>query len=60
MEGWELDGSIYPVARQYMGLQQLEDSGALVGFAPPFHPVMNGFLQSSLTRMFIHLIHSCI
>ncbi|KAL3161164.1 hypothetical protein ABBQ38_009533 [Trebouxia sp. C0009 RCD-2024] len=30
MEGWELDGSIYPVAREYMGLQQLEDSGALV------------------------------
>ena len=30
MEGWELDGSIYPVAREYMGLQQLEESGALV------------------------------
>lgn len=30
MEGWELDGSIYPVAREHMGLQQLEDSGALV------------------------------
>lgn len=32
MEGWELDGSIYPVAREHMGLQQLEDSGALVSF----------------------------
>ncbi|KAL3135876.1 hypothetical protein ABBQ32_007432 [Trebouxia sp. C0010 RCD-2024] len=30
MEGWDLDGSIYPVAREHMGLQQLEDSGALV------------------------------
>lgn len=34
MEGWELDGSIYPVAREYMGLQQLEDSGALVSTDP--------------------------
>ncbi len=31
MEGWELDPKIYPVARDHMGLQQLEDSGALVG-----------------------------
>ena len=30
MEGWELDGNILPVARQFMGLQQLEDSGDLV------------------------------
>ncbi|KAL0022081.1 hypothetical protein WJX79_004526 [Trebouxia sp. C0005] len=30
MEGWELDPKIYPVARDHMGLQQLEDSGALV------------------------------
>ena len=30
MEGWELDGSIYPVAREHMGLHQLEDCGALV------------------------------
>lgn len=33
MMGWELDPKIYPVARAHMGLQQLEDSGALV----PFH-----------------------
>ena len=34
MEGWELDPKIYPVARDHMGLQQLEDSGALVGPRP--------------------------
>ena len=34
MEGWELDPKIYPVARDHMGLQQLEDSGALVGQRP--------------------------
>ncbi len=34
MEGWELDPKIYPVARDHMGLQQLEDSGALVGPCP--------------------------
>lgn len=35
MEGWELDGSIYPVAREHMGLQQLEDCGALVSPLTP-------------------------
>lgn len=30
MVGWELDGELLPVVRAHMGLQQLEDSGALV------------------------------
>ena len=43
MEGWELDGAIYPVARQFMGLQQLEDSGALVPSGTHFHPYQSIF-----------------
>ena len=34
MVGWELDGELLPVVRAHMGLQQLEDCGALVGTAP--------------------------
>ena len=37
MEGWELDGNILPVARQFMGLQQLEDTGDLVRYTYWWH-----------------------
>jgi hypothetical protein len=30
MHGWELDAAVVDVARQHMGLQELQDSGALV------------------------------
>ena len=54
MEGWELDGSIFPVARDHMGLRQLEDSGALVSpqtckaQLPPSRVSMVGWVYQAL------------
>jgi len=30
VDGWELDPAVIKVARQHMGMQQLEDEGSLV------------------------------
>ena len=59
MEGWELDGGIYPVARRYMGLQQLEDSGCLASALPLFWICWFLFLFCIGHAITLHLNIAC-